>query len=99
MITGSQCRAARALVEYTRNRLATSAAVTPEIIENFERMLNKPTAEEIAALREALEQAGAVFIDENGGGVGVRLKFTRSESKRISMLESEGGIVANDDVP
>lgn len=99
MITGPQCRAARALVEYTRNRLAISAAIAPEIIENFERMLNKPTLSEIAKLKETLEQAGAVFIEENGGGVGVRLKFNRSESKRISMLEGEGGIVANNDVP
>ena len=28
----------------------------------------------VAALRKALETAGIIFIDENGGGPGVRLR-------------------------
>ena len=40
-----------------------------------------------------------MFIPENGGGVGVRLKFNRSETKRLSILEGEGGVAADDDVP
>jgi hypothetical protein len=42
---------------------------------------------------------GAQFIWENGGGLGVRLKFNRSEAKRIANLENEGGVVGYDDVP
>jgi hypothetical protein len=49
-------------------------------------------------MRKALEDNGIRFIPDNGGGEGVRLKFSRSEAKRISTLEGEGGIVANDDV-
>ncbi|TIN06559.1 MAG: hypothetical protein E5Y14_28230 [Mesorhizobium sp.] len=37
--------------------------------------------------------AGVVFIPENGGGAGVRLKFNRREVKAIERLENEGGIV------
>jgi hypothetical protein len=51
------------------------------------------------ALQSALERAGAVFIPDNGAGIGVRLKFTGSEAKRIDILENEGGIVAPDRVP
>jgi CRP-like cAMP-binding protein len=100
MITSSQCRAARALVEYSRDRLAISSGVSQEIIEMFERRLENARLEDIDALQSALEKAGAVFIpDSDSGGIGVRLKFNRSETRRIATLESEGGIVAHDDVP
>lgn len=100
MITSSQCRAARALVEYSRERLAISSGVSQEIIEMFERRLENAALEDIDALHSALEKAGAVFIpDSDSGGIGVRLKFNRSDTKRIATLESEGGVVAHDDVP
>lgn len=100
MITGSQCRAARALVEYSRDRLALSSGIDGEIIEMFERRLDNAAHTDIAALQSALEKAGAVFIpDSESGGIGVRLKFNMSETRRIATLESEGGIVAHDDVP
>ncbi|MBC2885973.1 XRE family transcriptional regulator [Ochrobactrum sp. CM-21-5] len=99
MITGPQCRAARALIELSRDRLAQFSGVDAEIIEYFERKLDTPSSEVITALQDALEKAGAQFIGENGGGPGVRLKFNRSETKRIANMENEGGIAAFDDVP
>lgn len=99
MIQGSQCRAARALVEVTRTKLAVRSGIDETVIERFERQLDDPDADAIEALQAALEELGAVFIDENGGGIGVRLKFNTSEARRISNLEAEGGIVANDRVP
>lgn len=100
MISGSQCRAARALVEYSRERLAKASGINIETIESFERKLGKPDDASTAALRSALETAGAVFLpDGEHGGIGVRLKFNRSETRRIATLEGEGGIVAHDDVP
>jgi len=98
MISGSQCRAARALIEWTRETLAAKSGVDPAIIERFERKLGKPEAEIVQALASALEAGGAIFIAENGGGAGVRLKFNRSETKRLATLENEGGISALDDV-
>jgi hypothetical protein len=53
----------------------------------------------VARIEAALEEAGVLFIRENGGGIGVRLKFTASEAKRIATLENEGGAVGLDDVP
>ena len=98
MITGSQCRAGRALAELSREMLAKLAKVESRTIENFERKLDKPDEPTRAAIAAALETAGIVFIPENGGGVGVRLKFTASEAKRIANLENEGGAVGLDDV-
>ena len=98
-ITGPQCRAARALVELSRDRLAQLSQIDAATIEQFERKLAKPSGAQIKTLVETLEKAGAQFIPENGGGAGVRLKFNRSETRRIANLENEGGPTASDDVP
>jgi len=99
MISGSQCRAARALVEVTRGKLSLRSGVEEPVIHDFERKIDKPDVPTIARLKEALETLGAVFIEENGGGIGVRLKFTAAENRQIARLEGEGGIVASDRVP
>lgn len=89
MITGPQCRAGRALIEVTRTKLAVRSGVDEAAIEKFERKLQELEPGMIVSLQSALETLGAVFIDENGGGIGVRLKFTESEARRIARLESE----------
>lgn len=99
MITGAQCRAARALAELSRQALSRLSGVDEAAIEMFERKLDKPDPAAVDAVTQALEAAGVVFLPENGGGVGLRLKFTASETKRLAVLESEGGIVGLDDVP
>ncbi|RRD24727.1 XRE family transcriptional regulator [Brucellaceae bacterium VT-16-1752] len=98
MLTGPLCRAGRALVEISRDNLAKLSKVDASVIEDFERKIDKPSAETINQLQSALEDLGAVFIPEDERGVGVRLKFTASEAKRIAILEGEGGILAQDDV-
>ncbi|WP_029619832.1 hypothetical protein [Pseudorhizobium marinum] len=95
---GSQCRAARALVEITRGKLSLRSGIDEAVIRDFEHKLDKPNEKTIAVLQSVLEELGAVFIEENGGGIGVRRKFTGSEAKRIARMEGEGGIVANDRV-
>ena len=99
MITGAQCRAGRALAELSREMLAKLSKVDATVIEHFERKLDKPDKAAVDAIAATLEEAGIVFIPENGGGVGVRLKFTASEARRIATLENEGGNVGLDDVP
>lgn len=98
MITHAQCRAGRALAELSREMLAKLSKVKEDDIEHFERRISKPDSKTIEAIKLGLETAGVVFIPENGGGVGVRLKFTASEAKRIATLENEGGAVGHDDV-
>jgi hypothetical protein len=51
------------------------------------------------AVREALERFGVIFLfEEQGIGAGVRLKFTRLDTKQIGRLENEGGPAREDDV-
>jgi transcriptional regulator with XRE-family HTH domain len=99
MITASQCRAARALTEITRDMLAERSGVDAQTIADFERGLAELDDASIIKLEQALEAVGALFIPENGGGIGVRLKFTHSEAARILSLENEGGQTGEDEVP
>lgn len=99
MLTGPLCRAARALVEIDLAGLAATCGLDAGAIDAFERGLGEPDAEAIGRLRSTLEELGAVFIPEDTRGIGVRLKFTASERRRLQTLESEGGIVRADDVP
>lgn len=100
MITGPVCKAARALVEISRTKLADNSNVDKDVIETFERGIHTPDHDTIAALQTTLEAFGAIFIPEEGAqGAGVRLKFSRSVAKRLGTLENEGGTVGTDDVP
>ena len=99
MLTAPLCRAARALVEISRDQLARASGVEATAIEAFERRIATPDDATLSRLKDALQDLGAVFIPEDARGAGVRLKFTESERRRLSTLEGEGGIVAADDVP
>ena len=99
MLTGPLCRAARALVEIDLPALASVCGLDADAIDRFERGLGTPDEDAMQRIRDTLEELGAVFIAEDTRGVGVRLKFTASERKRLQTLEGEGGIVRPDDVP
>lgn len=68
-----QCKMARTAVGWGVRDLAKAAEVSPDTVARFERNDElKPRT--IAAIRAALENAGIIFIEENGGGPGVRLR-------------------------
>lgn len=98
IIAAAQCRAARALLEWTEAQLAEAAGVELEVIRLFEARMERPRADQQRQVRKALEDAGVILIDENGGGVGARLKFNRKEVKAINRWEHEGGTPGEDDV-
>jgi hypothetical protein len=54
MMTGAMCRAARALVEISRQRLAVASSVDEADIEAFERKTGIPDDAAIGALQAAL---------------------------------------------
>jgi hypothetical protein len=97
-ISGPLCRAARALVQWPRKLLASDSGVAKTAIRAFETGDVDPGDEAKAALKQALERAGAVFIDEDALGAGVRLRFTAKDVKQLRRLEGEGGVVGEDDV-
>jgi hypothetical protein len=97
-ITGPLCRAARALVQWPRAQLSTASGVPKPAIRAFETGDVDPGPDARTALKHALETAGAVFIDEDTLGAGVRLRFTTRDVKQLRRLEGEGGAVGEDDV-
>jgi hypothetical protein len=76
VISSAQMRAARALLRWTALDLAAASKVGVATIRRAEVADGDipMTAVNAAALRSALERAGVEFIDENGGGPGVRLR-------------------------
>jgi transcriptional regulator with XRE-family HTH domain len=82
MITPAQCRAARALLEWTQKQLAEAARVGVVTIRQFESSDTEPRRATIDVIKRALEAAGVEFIDENGGGPGVRLRNRQQPKQR-----------------
>ena len=76
MITAEQIRAARALIRWSAEDLAQQAGISARTIQRLEVATGVPSGltKNLEAVQRALENAGVVFIDENGGGPGVRLK-------------------------
>ena len=76
-----QCKMARAALGLGVRELAATAKVSIDTVARFERgdELKERTIE---ALQHALEAAGVEFIDENGGGPGVRLRKSGKEKPR-----------------
>ena len=76
MMQPSQCRMARAALKITVRELAKMADVAANTITRFETGKSRGYADTVTRIQKALEQAGIEFIDENGGGPGVRLRST-----------------------
>jgi hypothetical protein len=78
-LSSAQIRAARALLRWSAEDLARESLVGVNTIRRAEVMEAETslTAANDTAIRRALEAAGVDFIDENGGGPGVRLRHSR----------------------
>lgn len=80
-LSPEQCRAGRALLSWSQYDLEAKAKVAQKTIADFELGKRSPHGSTLAKLQATLERAGVEFIDENGGGAGVRLK-KRSKGRR-----------------
>ena len=83
-LTSELIRAARALLRWDQRKLAEASSVSLPTVKRLEAkpgalFAHAPT---LAALTRALEVAGVEFIDENGGGAGVRLRKPAKEKSR-----------------
>lgn len=76
MVTGEQVRAGRALIRWEQGELAARAKVSTETVKRIERAKGPAPGLPVTvdAVRRALVEGGVIFIDENGGGAGVRLR-------------------------
>ena len=81
MINAAQCRAARGLIGWSQQELAKNAGVgTLRSIRRAEQVsLVGPRSTDPAGF----ETAGVEFIDENGGGAGVRLRKPSDKGLKI----------------
>jgi transcriptional regulator with XRE-family HTH domain len=76
MLSSAQIRAARALLRWSAEDLARNSALGVTTIRRAElaERATSMTVSNDLAVRRAFETAGVEFIEENGGGAGVRLK-------------------------
>ena len=72
---GRQIQAARVLLGWSQSQTANAAGVSIPTVKRAEGAgQTKASADAVAAIVAALEEAGVEFIPKNGGGAGVRLK-------------------------
>ena len=83
-LSSAQIRAARALLRWSAADLAKASSLGANTIRRAEVAEDGTslTAANELAVRRALESAGVEFIDENGGGPGVRLKKAKRETRK-----------------
>lgn len=79
MLTGSQIRAARALLKWSAQELSDRSGISYAAIQRAEKFDDLPNmhVKSLAAVKAALEKAGCLFFDgpySGDGGPGVRLK-------------------------
>ena len=84
MITTRQVKAARALLGWSQGDLARRSGVSEPTIARLESIEGKLGGRENTArkIRKAIETGGIEFIDEDGGGAGVRLRKPHHSAKR-----------------
>jgi transcriptional regulator with XRE-family HTH domain len=75
----AQCRAARALLNITQPELAKLAGLGLSTVVDFEKERRQVSLAAVETIQRALRRAGIEFIDENGGGLGVRLRKRQHE--------------------
>lgn len=76
MVSVRQIKAGRALLGWSQSDLASESGVSEPTIARLEAADGQLGGREATAnrIRAALEKGGIQFIDENGGGAGVRLR-------------------------
>ncbi|WP_238271990.1 helix-turn-helix domain-containing protein [Methylobacterium cerastii] len=74
VLSSAQCRAARAMLGWSREDLAEKSGVSRPTLADFETDKRKPYDRTLADIQRTLETAGLEFIPENGGGAGIRFR-------------------------
>jgi len=106
MITPSQCRAARGLLDWSQQQLAEAARVGVVTVRQFEGGGAQPRNATLEVLRRALEAAGVELTNGEGPGVrlrrhrpGVSVRWKKGNGQRLAVglgikMDAVGTIVA-----
>ncbi len=73
MVTREQVRMARGALGWSVKALSERAGVVANTVSRYENG-SDALASTLSKIRRAFEDEGIIFIDENGGGAGVRLR-------------------------
>lgn len=91
MISAAQCRAARALINWSQDELANNAQVARATIADFERLERDPVRNNMFSIISAFEARGVTFVEDGAQGAGVRLK--QPELEYVNSVRLRGGDV------
>jgi transcriptional regulator with XRE-family HTH domain len=92
-ISAAQCRAARALLDWTQDQLSENAQVARATIADFERNARMPMRNNLVSIISALEAAGIAFIPDDSEGAGVRFRKVELEYKTTIEPKNDGVIL------
>jgi len=94
-ISAAQCRAARALLEWSQEQLAVNARVARPTIADFERSTRFPMRNNLLSMISAFEAAGIGFIAEtDSDGAGVRFRHVELEYSKSLKVRGDDLVVA-----
>ena len=77
-LSPAQCRAARALLNWSQEELVRQSKITKKTIADFERGATQPRPQTLAQILAAFDAAGIEFLDGNRPGVRLSKRPSRS---------------------
>ena len=84
MLMPKQLQAARAFVGWSREDLSKKSRTGIATIQQFEWGGSNPRMQTVLAWRQALQQAGVMFIEDDGEhGPGVRLRASETRQRKV----------------
>ena len=93
-ITSDQSRAARGLLNWTQDDLATNARVARATVAEFESNMRRPMKNNLLSMEDAMYAAGVEFIPEKSSdGVGVKFRERKLQYNRNIRIHSDGFVI------
>ena len=78
MISSKQIKGARLFLDWSQKDLVRESGLSLPTIQRMEKFgVGRSSVDNVQKLIDTFEAAGIEFIDENGGGPGIRLRGTQ----------------------